>query len=116
MHFDWDGSHVEHQAKTEVTIAREMRPEIVNLLSEFERLFREPHGLPLIKAKDHAIRLYDGVQPPNLRPYRYPYYQKNEIEKIVQEMLSVGVIHLSVSLFSSAIILVEKKKRLAILC
>ena len=42
------------------------------------------------------------------RPYRYPYYQKNEIEKIVKELLSVGFIRNNSSLFASPILLVRK--------
>ena len=66
-------------------------------------------GLPLQQSHDHAIRLVPGSQPPNIRPYRYPCLQKNEIEKLVQELLDVGVIRSSVSSYSSPVILVGKK-------
>jgi len=49
------------------------------------------------------------IQPPNIHPYRYPCLQKNEIEKLVQELLDAGVIRLSVSPYSSPVILVHKK-------
>lgn len=42
------------------------------------------------------------------RPYRYPYFQKFEIEKIVDELLSFGSIQPSQSPFSSPVILVRK--------
>ena len=50
----------------------------------------------------------EGAQAICQRPYRYPYYQKNEIEKIVKELLSVGFIRNSSSLFASPILLVRK--------
>jgi hypothetical protein len=34
-----------------------------------------------------------GSLPPNVCPYHHPFSHKNEIEKIVQEFITVGVIH-----------------------
>lgn len=47
--------------------------------------------------------------PPNLRPYRYPFYLKTEIEKQVSILLQSGFIHPSSSPFASAVLLVKKK-------
>lgn len=82
---------------------------IVQLLREFDHLFVEPQGLPPRRVFDHAIPLMTGVQPVNLRPYRYNPTQKTEIEKQVIEMLAQGIIQPSTSSFSSPVLLVQKK-------
>ena len=68
-----------------------------------------PKGLPSKRENDHAIQLVLGSQPPNIEPYRYTHIQKSEIEKIVDEMLEVGIIRHSQSAYSSPIVLVCKK-------
>lgn len=45
----------------------------------------------------------------NVKPYRYPYSQKNELERQLATMLDVGMIRPSHSLFSSHVLLVKKK-------
>eukprot|EP00253_Pinus_taeda_P009546 PITA_09546 len=51
----------------------------------------------------------EGSVPANIRPYRYPYAQKSEIERMVVEMIEAGIIQPSQSSFSAPIVLVNKK-------
>jgi hypothetical protein len=74
------------------------------------RVFHLPMELPPKRAHDHAIVLKPRAAIPNLRPYKYPYYQNNEIEKIVKEMLHTGIVRHSASLFSSPVLLVKNKR------
>ena len=55
-------------------------------------MFETPKGLPPIRDHDHAIHLILGSFPPNIKPYRYPYVQKSEIERMIVEMLEAGII------------------------
>ena len=72
-------------------------------------MFETPKGLPPIHDHDHAIHLIPGSVPPNIRPYRYPYFQKSEIERMIAEMLEAGIIQPSQSSFSAPVVLVHKK-------
>jgi hypothetical protein len=81
------------------------------LLSKHKMVFSTPQGLPPSHdVHDHSIPLVPGSLPPNIRPYHHPFAQKNEIEKMFQELLTVGVIHPSTSSYSSPVIMVLKKE------
>jgi hypothetical protein len=82
--------------------------EIQQVLEQFASIFKEPKGLPPLRGHEHQILLKEGTQPICQRPYRYPYYQKTEIEKIVKELLNSGSIRPSQSPFSSPVLLVRK--------
>jgi hypothetical protein len=71
------------------------------LLGQFEDVFREPKGLPPKRSQEHQITLLPGQGPVNVRPYRYPHHQKNEIERQVKELLEVGHIRPSQSAYST---------------
>ena len=81
------------------------------ILDQFSVVFKQPQGLPPFQHRDHAITLQPGTPPINARPYRYPQIQKAEIERLVREMLVVGIVQPSISPFSSPVLLVRKKDR-----
>lgn len=83
--------------------------EVQQLLEEFKDVMEEPKSLPPLRRFDHRIRLTDEKAVVNVAPYRYAHYQKNEIEKQVNELLKSGLIRPSTSPFSSPILLVRKK-------
>ncbi|GJY89117.1 ty3-gypsy retrotransposon protein [Tanacetum coccineum] len=80
-----------------------------NLLVSFEDVFLTPRGLPPSRELDHHIPLLPDCAPVNVRPYRYPHFQKSEIERLTAEMLDQGIIQPSHSPFSSPVLLVKKK-------
>jgi len=67
-------------------------PDFQNILKNHSKVIETPKGLPPIRDHDHAIHLIPGSVPPNIKPYRYPYAQRSEIERMVVEMLEVGII------------------------
>ena len=64
---------------------------------------------PLIRDHDHVIHLIPRNIPLNIRPYRYPYSQKIEIEHMVAKMLEARIIWPKQSSFSAPVVLVHKK-------
>jgi len=77
----------------------EVPDELQKLLDAYECLFDIPKELSPRREHDHKILLQEGVAPVNVRPLRYPACQKDEIEKMIQYMLSIGVIRSNVSLY-----------------
>ncbi|KAA0033896.1 retrotransposon protein [Cucumis melo var. makuwa] len=84
-------------------------PMIRNLLTRYRSIFETPKGLPPKRTVDHRIVTLDGQKPINVRPYKYGYIQKEEIEKLVSEMLQAGIIRPSRSPYSSLMLLVKKR-------
>lgn len=79
------------------------------ILVQFHDLFQQPTGLPPQCAHDHWICLQPGTGPVVVRPYHYPYFQKDEIEWQCNATLQQGIIQPNRSLFSSPVLLVRKQ-------
>ena len=77
------------------SIGQEMPECVKPLLQQFVVLFQDPTTLPPERDTDHQIHLKPDTEPINVRPYRYPYFQKSEMEKLVHEMLQQGIIGLA---------------------
>ena len=68
-------------------------PNLQRVIDNHSKVFEDiPKGLPAPWDHDHDIHLIPGSVPPNVRPYIYPYGQKSEIERMVEEMLEAGII------------------------
>jgi hypothetical protein len=84
-----------------------------SLLDRYKSIFAEPKELPHPpppqhppRSHDHRIILQHGTVC--VKPYKYPFHQKTEIEKQVEDMLERGVIRPSNSPYSSPVLLVKK--------
>ena len=82
--------------------------EVEFLLQEFKAVFETSIGLPPLRGHEHPIVLKEGAEPVCQRPCRYPFYQKNEIKKIVKDFLSMGLIRNNSNPFASPVLLVRK--------
>ncbi|XP_058769721.1 uncharacterized protein LOC131643500 [Vicia villosa] len=84
-------------------------PVITKLITQNSSIFDPNPMLPPPRNSDHHITLQPSSSPVSVKPYRYPFSQKNEIEKQVTEMLQHQLIRPSHSPFSSPVLLVKKK-------
>ena len=91
------------------TLTHAMVHDIEVLKQKFPSVFAETTGLPPSRTSDHQIPLKPNTGPISVRPYRYGHVQKDEIERLVAEMLAAGIIRPSSSPFSSPVLLVRKK-------
>ncbi|XP_042016199.1 uncharacterized protein LOC121764209 [Salvia splendens] len=110
----WVLRPMEKEATTEPfgmdsTLSAAAKSQLLELIGDFPATTKESVGLPPHRRTDHRIPLLPGTDPVSVRPYRYNHLQKDEMEKLVAEMLSSGVIQPSTSPFSSPVLLVRKK-------
>jgi hypothetical protein len=59
----------------------QLNTDIENLLQQYGDVFAEPTDLPPARDCDHRIPLVENATPPQVRPYRIPHKQKDELEK-----------------------------------
>ena len=84
-------------------------PNLQKVINNHSKLFEYvPKGIPPPRDHDHAIHLIPGNVTPNIRPYRYPYGQKSEIECMVEEMLEAGIIRFSQSSYYAQVVMVQE--------
>lgn len=84
-------------------------PDIQKLLHKYQVVFSTPQGLPPPRPHDHHIHLRQSANPINIKPYRYPHYQKEAMTILISEMLRDEIIRPSTSPYSSPVLLVKKK-------
>lgn len=80
-------------------------PTMQALLEAYSDIFQEPNSMPPMRSLDHSIPLKANSTPFSLRPYKCSNDQKNEVEKLVLEMLQFGVIRPSQSPYAPPILL-----------
>jgi Reverse transcriptase (RNA-dependent DNA polymerase) len=86
-----------------------LHPVLQSVLHQFLSVFEQSTTLRPQRTIDHKIQLFPDCKPVNLRPYRYAYFQKMDIENIVAELLQNVIIRSSTSPFVSPALLVKKK-------
>lgn len=73
------------------------------------QVFQDVQGLPPPRDMEHRIPLKEGVDPVNVRLYRYPHLMKGEIERQVVDIMKAVIIRPSTSPYYSPVISVKKK-------
>jgi len=91
-------SRISEPTHTAPLLPNASEPQLQNLISKYSSMFTIPTALP-------PSRLTPNSSPISVRLYRYPHFQKHEIEYQVQKILDSGFIVPSTSPF----LLVKKK-------
>ncbi|XP_047249318.1 uncharacterized protein LOC107878788 isoform X1 [Capsicum annuum] len=86
---------------------KDISPDLGALLNSYSGVFNKPQGLPPVRATDHVIHINPNAGPINVKPYRYPHFQKQIMEQLVLYMLRDEIIQPSTSPFLSLVLLVR---------
>jgi hypothetical protein len=89
-----------HEVSAKHTIIPKKLKEV---LQQYSDVFEELRGLPPARASIHQIVLKPHMTSMNQHPYKYNYYQKMELDKIIEELikkLSNPTIHQPIFLFN----------------
>lgn len=79
------------------------------MLQHYPVITNPSPNLPPSRPHDHRIPLLPNTNHICLKHYRHSYHVKNELEKIIQDMLDSGIIRPSHSSYSSPVVMVRKK-------
>ena len=90
---------------------KDLDPRVASLLHEFPQVFPTdlPRRLPPSRPVDHRIRLLPGVSPHSQAPYRLSHVEKQEMHRVIQDLLKLGHIRPSHSPWSAPVLFVKKK-------
>ena len=89
---------------------REERQHVEKTCAAYQDIFHLPGDiLTSTAAVKHEIRTAPSVEPVNVKPYRLPETQKQEVERQVEELRRGGIITESSSPWNSPLLIVPKK-------
>jgi hypothetical protein len=89
---------------------REEREQVEKTCAAYQNIFHLPgEMLTSTAAVRHEIRIEPGVEPVNVKPYRLPETQKQEVRRHVEEVRRGGIITESTSPWNSPLLIVPKK-------
>ena len=105
-----NGDYVAKESVNDVTIgdnlSLQQRAEFMDLANEFQSLFTEAPGTTGLA--QHHIKLTSD-QSVRSMPYPVPYSLRESLKKDITDMMKMGVIRESSSLYASPVVVVKKK-------
>ena len=69
-----------NEPEGKIVVTTSHATELDQILAKYQLVFQVPTTLPPVRSHDHRITLEPGAGLVDVRPYHYPYIQKNEIE------------------------------------